>query len=195
MSAITPELALVDPQLAATARALLPDPGRFRPASDLRKPVDMRARPARAPQQIRPTTGRARRATRSALVCVLGAAAIAAGALGLVSIPWNHGAARPPTFDAAPRSQLQARASRRAKAARRYTWPVVPGAEAYQVKLVRGRQPVYEATTRTPAFELPAGLHLVPGRYTWSATPQPNGSPVSPVARPVVEETFEVAPL
>jgi hypothetical protein len=50
------------------------------------------------------------------------------------------------------------------------------------------------ATTRRQALQLPAELHLHPGRYTWTATPQSNHAALRPAARPVIEETFRVVP-
>jgi hypothetical protein len=194
MTTISPELALIDPQLAAAARALLPDPGQFRPASGLRAYAGMRLPLPRKPLETPPTTGPTHRARHVAAVCVLAAAAIAAGALGLMASTWDHAAAQPSARNAAPRSLLQARAARQAHIARTYTWPAVPGAEAYQIKIMRGQRQVYEATTRKPALQLPAELHLQPGRYTWTATPLLNKSSLNPTARPVIEETFQVIP-
>jgi hypothetical protein len=194
MTTISPELALIDPQLAAAARALLPDPGQFRPASDRQAHAGLRITVPRKPLQTPPTTGRTHRAKRATAVCVLAATAIAAGALGLMASKWDRAAAQPSARNAPPRSLLQARAARHARIARTYTWPAVPGADSYQIKIMRGQRPVFEATTRKPALQLPAELHLHPGRYTWTATPQLNNASLSPTARPVIEETFRVGP-
>lgn len=197
-SSISPELALVDPELAAAARGLLPGPGRFRPASDthLTAPGTAHGRlrpPAAAPPAsaaARPRTQRARRTvTRVALSAA--AAAIAVGAVGAAVFQWHR--APSPVSALAPRTALGSHAARRERTARTYTWPAVPGAHTYRVRVLRGNQRVWEATTSTPAVELPAGLHLSPGRYTWSATPGFEEPLLDAAARPVVEQTFQVS--
>ena len=192
MSAISPELVLVDPELAAVARAGLHDPGRFRPGSEPRAhPATATRAPETAPQ-LRPTAARAGRGLRGAVVLGVGAAMAAAVALGLTAGMWDRGATRTPASDAAPQSLLRARAARQTGAARTYTWPAVPGAEVYEITIMRGATAVYEATTRAPTLRLPEELALSPGRYTLSATPQSDSSSPDPAARPVVEETFQV---
>jgi len=88
------------------------------------------------------------------------------------------------------------RATSSLSAARGWTfaWPDIPGAEAYRITLLRGEQLVFEATSRTPVLVLPTSLTSRPGRYTLAATPQLAGSTTS-TGRPVIEETFVVAPL
>ncbi len=52
-----------------------------------------------------------------------------------------------------------------------YTWSAVPGARRYEVRILRGEQSVFEATTRRLAVELPEDLQMPAGRYTWLVTP------------------------
>jgi hypothetical protein len=196
---ISPELALVDPELAAAARALLPGPGRFLPAWNARPTATGTAHArslAPIAEQLPPTTPirpRTRHVRRAILVaCVVAAAASVVGALG--SAPTGrHEAAPRPAVGPFPRALQQARATRQARAARTYTWPAVPGAQTYEIRLLRGRQPVWEAITLEPAVELPARLRLSPGRYTWSATPGFEKPLLDAAARPVVEATFQIS--
>jgi hypothetical protein len=91
---ISPELALVDPVLAAAARELLPLPGEFRPRSSdepvLRErtaaPVDPPVVPAAepAPAAVEPAPPRRRRGRRTAKAMVLAVAAAAVFVLGYV---------------------------------------------------------------------------------------------------------------
>ena len=120
-----------------------------------------------------------------------GLAALVAGTFGLVL------AARPTTADTnggsadASRAALQARAARQAREARTYTWSAVPSAVAYQFKILRGDDTVFETTTTDLAVEL--RVRLAPGRYTWLVTPTFENQSAVLLRRPVVEATFEVA--
>ena len=89
---------------------------------------------------------------------------------------------------------LHDRATRQAEVARTYTWPAVPGARAYRIELARDGRLIYTATTDSPSLELPATIHLAPGRYTWTATPELKQQRPGSAARPIVEETFQVPP-
>ena len=187
---ISPELGLIDPKLAAAARALLLGPGRFRPAWHEGAAATSALR-ARLPLVTRPRVlvRRTRRATFVA--CAIATAAITAGGLASAPAGWHLPTWQRPAHPAPP-PPVQTRAARQTQAARVYSWPAVPGAQAYKVKILRGRESIYEATTSAPTLELPEELKLSPGRYTWSATPQfKPGS--SRAARPVIEETFEVS--
>jgi hypothetical protein len=91
---ISPELALVDPVLAAAARELLPPPGEFRPRSSAEPvvrertatPVDPPVAPVPepAPVAIEAAPPRRRRGRRTAKVMVLSVAAAAVFVLGYV---------------------------------------------------------------------------------------------------------------
>lgn len=193
-SLLSPELALVDPDLAAAARMLLPDPvepERTRSASPALSTTPSRplALPERTPA---PSTREPTRRIRLAAVAATGLAAVAAGAF-VFALAANRGTAEETRARAdASRAALQSRAAREARAARSYTWPAVPGADAYEFEILRGKVVVFETTTREVAIELPA-RRLSPGHYTWSVTPTfANRGPAS-VRRPVVEGTFQVA--
>jgi hypothetical protein len=182
---VSPELVLVDPALAATARALLADP------VPLGIPKERRARTTAAPRASARTP-----APRSRLsaIAATGVAAIAAGALGLVPAAGYRAAdaTLAGTRTQTRPSELRSQAVRQARSARTYRWSRVPGAEAYQFEILHGADLIFEATTRELAVELPARLHLSPGRYTWTVTPTFENQSVF-LRRPIVEATFEVS--
>lgn len=199
--AISPELALVDPELAAAARALLPGPGEFRPAfrtqpAALRRPAALTPPPPSAEPAVRdrPARFHPRRVRRVALVaaCTLATVAAVGGAFEATQAGRPEAAAIQAPQQAS-RTLGAAAVARELNEARTYSWPAVPGARAYEITLLRGRKPVWTATTTAATAVLPARLRLAPGRYTWSATPT-FGKPLrDAAARPVVEMTFQVA--
>jgi hypothetical protein len=187
MTSISPELALVDPELAARARALLPEPGCFVPAS--RGSVVFAAA---AQALVAPVPGipKQRRLPPS-LQMTCAAVALAVGAVGAFGLAQLHESR--PLVRTAPqlgRGAAHARAAEQARSARTYVWPSVPGAARYHVTLRRGRLSIYEGSTRAPRLELPHGLQLSPGRYTWTVALVADAGR----SRPLVEETFRVAP-
>jgi hypothetical protein len=196
---ISPELALVDPDLASSARMLLPDPGeperaRLAPSavtatSRAEAQVVTARKPAGTPAARKPIPR-----SRLAAVTATGVAVITAGVLGLVPAAGHRASDVTLGGTHAQASALQVRAARQARAARIYTWPAVPGAETYEFKILRGAQVIFETKTTDSAVELPAQLPLFPGRHTWSVTPMFTNRPGS-ATRPLVEVTFLVAPL
>lgn len=197
MSAISPELALIDPQLAAAARALLPDPGQFRPAAVRRTLSDANPRlseqaPAAFDGPATPRRGRRGGAVGLVLViCAIGATWAVPKLQERIAgrDPLVVGLPTPPVVST---TALPERASARAPAAAVYTWPAVPGVDAYEFRVMRGAETIYTTMTETPALELPEGLILAPAVYTWSATPLADNSSASGTARPVIEGTFEI---
>jgi hypothetical protein len=192
-AAVSPELALVDPELAAAARALLPGPGQFRPAWKAQAPAP--ARPASPGQRAasEQTSGpHISHIRRAALVaCALAAAATVGGVLEAIR-GGGQETAQIPAAQAAAGAPHEAVVAREVREARTYTWPAVPGARTYEITLLRGREQVWSATTTATTAEFPARLRLAPGRYTWSATPAFGKSLLDAAARPVVEMTFQV---
>jgi hypothetical protein len=194
---LSPELALVDPELAAVARMLLPDPvvpERTRPTSPALRTAPPRPL-ALTEQEPAPVTRTPARRIRLAAVAATGLAAFAAGAFGF-ALAADHSAADETRASAdASRAALQTQAARQARAARTYTWPAVPRAEAYEFEILRGKTVVFETTTQEVAVELPPRVRLSPGRYTWSVTPTlGNRGAAASGRRPVVEGTFEIVP-
>ena len=178
---LSPELVLVDPRVAAAARAALHAPGAFVPAwRDDPRPV------VEAPP-IRPAVATTRRRgtpTRRQ-------AALAAGCAGVVALGIVTGLGRPlhhTLAGVADVTALRERALDQIYAAHSYEWPKVPGARSYRVELARDGTVVYVSVTRAPRLALPPDLPLAPGSYTWTVTPRF----ANREARPVVEESFVV---
>jgi hypothetical protein len=193
MSAITPELALIDPELAAAARALLPEPGAFRPAWSVRSEGGTApGLELLLPVTPEPVHRSSRRSSRRAVFALVGVLPVVATALALTMTQWAPEVTGPDaTAEGAAPSPM---AALQTGAGRTYAWPDVPGARTYHVAVLRDRQPFFETTTTKPTLELPTALELPPGRYTLSATPQSESSSSEPAARPVIEETFVVEP-
>lgn len=194
-----PELALIDSELGVAAAELRevarqlrergqapqPDAGTATPVRRAEARTT-RPEPRRIPSRPTPTLR-----TRFATVAMCLACAVAIGASAFGAVP----AAGPRQADQAgahaSASALRERAMRDARAARTYTWSAVPGARQYEVEILRGEQSVFEATTRKLAVELPVGLRMEAGRYTWLVTPTFGDG--RSAMRPVVEATFLVA--
>jgi hypothetical protein len=189
---LSPELALVDPELAAVARALLPPPGAFRPrfATLGAHDVPVPAGDAGAEPTPPAAAGRRRRPGRVAVALAAASSAVAAGAL----VAWTPRATEQPDGVPSATAALHRAAARDVRAARTYAWPSVPQATAYQVVLSRDGRAVYEALSDDADLDLPVGIRLEPGRYSWSATPVFADRPAGSSAKPVVEATFVVVP-
>ena len=181
---ISPEPAPVDPELAASAQTL-----RLAPA---RPELIHRPQP-RATAVSRPRTRTAEAPSRLSASKAIGLAAIVAGTLWLVPAPGHRAADATLAGTHARPSELRAQATRQARAAHIYTWSAVPGAQTYEVRIVRGADVVFEATSTELAITVPAKLRLAPGRYTWSVTPTFTSRSPASATRPVVEGNFVVA--
>jgi hypothetical protein len=85
-------------------------------------------------------------------------------------------------------------------ASRTFVWPLVRGADYYNVQFLRGRRKMFEAWPRKPRLAVPArgvssgrAFTFSPGRYRWLVRPG-FGTPASRrYGRPIVVSTFAVA--
>lgn len=171
---ISPELALVDAELAAEARTSLPDPPEFEPAK----------RPKR----------RRRRRAAFALVGVL---ALGAAAAVLVfernrdetALQSRTGVlAATKTLAEPPRSLPTAPG----QAPRLYTWAPTEGAAYYQVTFVRNGRTFHNAETPNPWLKLPDALTFPPGTYRWTVQPALAEGDGVAVGDAVLVRTFRV---
>jgi hypothetical protein len=191
MEPISPELALVDPDLARRARALLPVPVEPGPVVVERPQAPRRSAP-RLPRGL----------------LVRGAAALALPSLILnVALLRDRAAPRSPAISAArptvtpapppkrvrkasPTRERSSRpagvaAARHVKKARKapsrpratrrtLRWPAVPTTSSYDVIIWRNHTRVADIWTTKPALEvdtLACGQGLAPGRYLWFVYP------------------------
>ena len=183
---VSPELALVDPELAEQARALLPDGPGIRIAGPRETieliPFSVPAIPAR--RRVRPALAIAAVLLGAALVAGIGSgvalsvldrepAAQSSAPVAAPTLPPTQAspAPRPPT---APPS----RSGSNVVEAPRFVWPAEPGADRYRVALYRGGQQIFERDVRATALELPrAWTHegraygLTRGTYRWVVWP------------------------
>jgi hypothetical protein len=165
LGAQSPELALVDPELAAAARAALAD----RPwEAFVSLPVeifDLEAgrRYARVP---------ARHAFRSGRLASIAAAVLAASGVALLTAATPGGGVDLRQPD--ERSAVPAPSPRSQPVAQTFSWVPAPNASAYEFQLFRGAERVFRARVEQPRLELPRRWRerdrahtLEPGNYVW----------------------------
>jgi hypothetical protein len=201
---VSPELALVDPELAAEVRALLPDMGdvlvrvQTLPVHASKAPIGRQSR--RLPVSV---------AASCAVVFVFAAGLLAglrmesrgtgAGAGSAEVAP----AARPdvsksplPQSNAQPvrSGQPAERSSRRV--GERFAWAPTPGASGYYLEIFRGERRVLELETKKPTATIPARWtydgarqQLVSGAYRWYVWPMVAGMRAP---RAIVQATLTV---
>jgi hypothetical protein len=159
---ISPELVLVDPALAATARALLPEPGALVPRDPGRVAVPLRPiRPRASAPAARWDT------SRRVLVAVAGVTMVVlllfdvrveVGQRQASAEPQASGVApttppiqRPRTAGARPGAQKSSKPTER-----KFAWAPVAGATGYHVEFFRGHSRVFTQDTTEPDITVPA---------------------------------------
>jgi hypothetical protein len=192
-SDISPELALVDPVLAASARELLPDVvdtlSRDRPLTARSSSPDSDAvvALARAGLEAADEPDGSLRGRRSH--SWRGLAAVAAGTVVVlllldvrVHVGRTPASAETSAAEEAPVARTGAPAPQpagtAAPQARRFAWAPAPGATGYHVELFRGSALVFSKDTPTPQLTVPARWRhrgqrrvLSAGEYRWYVWP------------------------
>jgi hypothetical protein len=156
---ISPELVLVDPELAVVARRLLPDPGAFGRAAP---PAELADDARLVPTKPRTGVSRRRRLRRPLVLLAAVSLIVAAVFIGYARSSVPRPSLAPPTTD--PR--LRQAGPRSAQTIR---WAQVRGATYYDLVLWRDGKRVLDLWP-TSARVL---LHdrLAPGRYRWFVYP------------------------
>jgi hypothetical protein len=186
---ISPELALVDPELAARARALLPDtPGIRVPRRERDEPIPPRVVEVQVPAVP------ARSRWRFATVAAMAAAASAAFGLGVsAAASGDHEASArlvpttQPTTQPRPPAAQQGTPSKprstgtavpAAPAAPRFVWAPQADAARYHFALYQGQRLIFEKDVSAAALELPRAwtvrgrVHSLGNRsYRWVVSP------------------------
>jgi hypothetical protein len=195
---VTPELALVDPELNAWARARLPDsrsePPRARAALTVAEVLqpDFRAIP---PPEV-PAWELPSRRRRGRLFLVTSIAAALAAGLVLADVKVEVGKTPAAANDAprvlavagppvtVERPPADTRPAQSGPLPRRFAWAPLAGATGYHVEFFRGSKRVFAADTQAAQIDVPAAWHLggrtqalEPGAYRWYVWP------VTPVGR------------
>jgi hypothetical protein len=161
---LSPELALVDPETAALARAALAHVTltedrilgrpRARVAAPPPPPPIPLLRPAAEPEAV-PEPGPPPRRRRSTVARALLAAALGSLAGGLLFVPG--------TVDLSTRHERAAHP----RTIPDFVWLPRSHATGYRVEFRRGTSIVLATTTRTPRLHVSPGA-LAPGRYSWA---------------------------
>lgn len=202
MEPISPELALIDPELAERARALLPDVGSRADLLDEHVEVEAAARPARrwirreafgqvAAWLVIPSIAlniallRTDSAAEPAPVTTAAASSRTAGATPRKAStvprrPTPRPSTKPKRADV--ESALHVRTVPRAVEKRVLRWPVTPGSAGYVVVVWRDHKRIADIWTTRPkvavaAVACRAGKALRAGRYLWFVYPLVDAHP------------------
>jgi hypothetical protein len=189
---LTPELALVDPELSRRARDRLPptgethaSPGR---ALSAHKDVTRKRQP--------PVAGGSRRRVRVFLAAAgVLLAAIAVYALAPDSTVREEAGNRAPTKASAPANPA------RPFGTTVFNWQAVSDAAFYKVEFFRHGREVFEALSPRARLELPTRwvyrgrtYHLVAGSYTWKVVPAFGPRSRLRYGEPIIRSTWVARP-
>lgn len=176
---ISPELVLVDPELARLARSSLGEPGSFgapRPPTGPRLQFVVNVPPT--PEDRVPPRRRRGARTMLALAAAVGLLGVGALTVSGATITWmgSHGGRHPtatPESSPLPKSHGQEALT---PSARLLTWPRVPAASYYDFILWHDGRRVLDEWPNEPRSMVPVAWSfrgvaytLVPGRYDWFA--------------------------
>jgi hypothetical protein len=172
---ISPELALVDPELATEARRSLPEPAPDVPAE--REP----SRSRRWPRKLVVGLAAVLVGSAAALVLARGDAEVApeaatVGVLGATKI------------DRTPPRSLPASG----RPSRVFSWQETEGAAFYYVVFLRNGKTFHTAETANPWLRVPDSLKFTPGAYRWSVRPAVAGDAGIVMGDAVLVRTFRV---
>jgi len=183
---VSPELALVDPELAERASALLPDAPGIRIARRQETieliPLSVPAIPAR--KRLRPALAIASILLGAALVAGIGSA-VALSVLDREPAAQSGAPVAKPTMpstQASPAPQPPTAPSNRSESnvveLPRFVWPAEPGADGYRVAIYRAGGQIYEVDVTAASFELSRSwtyggrfYTLSRGTYRWVVWP------------------------
>lgn len=197
---ISPELALIDPDLARAARELLPDRPRFAARPAVPALTEETVVVERVPDRLEPVPETSRPRPRRRRVRLLAAAGlIALGALLTLVVGRERSPApvqqqtqavsgtTSPSQGASPSQKAAKPKPKPAPAAavhaaplpgQTFAWVATPGASAYEFQLFQGGERIYRARVAKPRLVLPGRWRedgrphaLLPGNYRWYVWP------------------------
>jgi hypothetical protein len=202
---VSPELALVDPELAEWARKRLPaSPDTL----EALRGAQARPMPVAATSARRPRRWRSRVVTGAGLLVVLAGTAFLVGSradvdgpaatrLAAIADPQPPAAASERVNESATRTPSSRRSSGVANGTRRFSWPPVVGASGYHVELFKGSVLVFRDETKKPEILIRRRWRfngrqrrLEPGAYRWYVWPLVGGQRK---AEAIVQAKLEVS--
>ena len=197
---MSPELVLVDPELAVRARAALSD-------HPWPAPVRIEPEPQRAAGRL-PGAFWTFGFTFALIVLVSGLSLVSTDDRPTFAAEVEQNQATPPATTAPPAITAppattatpprQAPPARRARVrprfrpARVFSWPPHAGAAYYQVVFLRNGRPFYRTRARTARLRVPGRVRFTAGSYRWSVRPAIAAASGIRLARPIVDSTFQV---
>lgn len=187
---VSPELVLVDPELAPRARAVLPELARnWTPDSrELRVPSTLRvvAPPATTAHWRLPSVPALALAGGLVVAFLLGISVAASDGDELSALQSRPPVAAPATQPreqstappTAPRKTAKPRPRQPASVSPRFVWPVAKGATGYRVALYAADRQIFEQDVKRTALQLPRSwtykgrfYSLTEGTYRWIVWP------------------------